>query len=121
MSKITLKKSYSPPFLKRGDLFYGDMEQIHLLHIDDTWNTTVRKLYNGDLTNMSDKVPHDFTGVYQKVLKPENIKWKPVEIDIHNKRLREELDDSHMIICEDEVIKEFITKILEVKKNIITL
>lgn len=121
MSRITIIKAEKTPFIKRGETFYGDIQKIRLLHVDDKLDIDYASLYEHDLASLDINRPERFADAYHKSLKPDNIKWKPVELEKYNQKLREELDSSELIVCPNELIKEFISDILDTEKTIVAV
>lgn len=123
MSKITIVKSHITPFIKKGDAFVGDMHRLCLLHIDNTMNmdTTYKTLYEYDLSSFDNSRPEQFAASHHKSLKPDNIRWKTIELEKYNQQLREELHGSELIVCENELIKEFINKLLDTEKTVVSI
>lgn len=117
MNKVTIIKSEHTPFNKKGDTIYADIQKLSLLHIDKTLDTTYSSVYEYNLASFNER----FIDPHHKSLKPENIKWKPVELEKYNQQLREELNDSQIIIVENNLIKEFISKILDTEKVIVSI
>lgn len=120
MAKVTIIKADQPPFVRRGDLFVGDLHGLKLLHIDKQYNISHSSVYEN---NDSPSRPHDtqfYSDLIKKSLKPENVVWKPIEIEKYNQKLRDELVDSQVIICENEYIKEFISELIDSDKIVIS-
>lgn len=120
MNKITIIKSETSPFLKRGDSIYADVNQLRLLHVDKKLETEYATLYEHNLGS-SCALPSEKhqVGLFNKSFKPESVRWKPVELERYNQKVREELQDSQLIICENEIIKELINQILDSDDQII--
>lgn len=119
MNKITIIKSETSPFLKRGDSIYADVNQLRLLHVDKKLETEYATLYEHNLGSSCALPSEKHQALFNKALKPESVRWKPVELERYNQKVREELQDSQLIICENEIIKELINQILDSDKQII--
>lgn len=117
MSKVTFIKAEQPPFVRRGDLFVADLHGLKLLHVDKNFNISHSNVYE-------DKDTHTITQFYSDVIKkslnPESVIWKPLEIEKYNQKLRDELEHSSVIICENDYIKEFISELIDSEKIIIS-
>lgn len=121
MTRITIIRSETSPFIKKGDTFYGDIQQIRLLLVDNKLDIDYRTLYEHNLASLEIQRLERIAVSFHKSLKPVNIKWKPVELEKYNQKLREELDASELIVCQDELIKEFISSILNTEKTIVAV
>lgn len=121
MGKISIVKLITSPFLKDGDTFVGDVYHIKLVHIDNQLETTYSTIYEYKTMTIENNRMERLANSNNKLVKPLNVKWKPLEVEKQNKKLREELDQTKLIICEDELVKDFLENILEVEKTIVSL
>lgn len=121
MGKVTIIKSSISPFFKHGEFFVGDIHQLRLMHVNSQLEASYSSIYDYKLTPRDNKRVEWVADINHKSLTPENIKWKPVEMEKYNIKLREELENSQLIICESELVKEFLNSILQDKKTIVSL
>ena len=108
MKKISIVKREFSSFAKYKDNFYCDISCIRLLHVNDIdlstkFNSLWYNDYNRGVT----------TNLDRNFQINDNMRWSPIEVERMNTRLRQELEDSSLIICEDELTKDFLSALFE--------
>jgi hypothetical protein len=108
MKKITIVKCEFSSFAKYKDTVCGDIRSIKLLHVNDF--SLSSKLNSWWYNDYNRGTFINFDGNEEL---NDNLKWSSIEIERMNNRLRQELNDSSLIICEDELTKYFLTALVD--------
>lgn len=118
--KVTIVKSHISPFSKKSDSYVGDIYNLKLLHVDGSLEIEYASVYEYHLC-IDNERPARYSDVYANAITRDNVKWKPLEMEKFNKKLREELEESNLIVCENEIIKNFLGELLDADKVIVSL
>ena len=108
MRKITIVKCDYSSFAQYKDTVCGDIRSIKLLHVNDfSLSTKLNSWWYNDY-NRGSFINFDINEALN-----DNLKWSAIEIERMNNRLRQELEDSSLVICEDELTKDFLTALVD--------